>query len=291
MTVDLHGKTIVITGATNGIGLESAVQLAAVGASLVLVGRDPAKTEAKVLEVKQRAKSEAVSGLLVDFASRASVRRLAQQILADVPKLDILVNNAGTVFPKRVVTEDGIESTLAINHLGPYLLTRMLVDRLVASAPARVVNVASIAHRHATLDFEDLGYAKGYRLMRAYSRSKLGNLLFTRELARRLEGKGVAVHALHPGTVATGIWAHGQPDSAAARFLAPVLAFLAKHLMLTPAQGGATITHVASSPELEGKTGLYFEKNQAIAPSALAQDDELAKRMWNESARLVNLPP
>ena len=278
----LDGKTILITGATNGIGLESSVDLACAGARVVMVGRDPKRTDAAVADVKQRSGAAAVESLLCDFTSQASVRQLAADVRARCPRLDILINNAGTVYNQRTITPDGIEATFAVNHLGPFLLTNLLLDLVEKSAPARIVNVASVGHYNGTMDFEDLGFERGYTIMKAYSRSKLGNVLFTRLLAKRLERKGVTVNALHPGAVATNIWS-GAPG-----FAKPLLA-VAKLFMISPAQGGERISYLAASRDVEGKSGLYFEKNREKTPSKLAQDDALAERLWQESARLVGL--
>src|SRR5262245_61051600 len=188
---DVRGKTVLITGATSGIGREAAVVLARRGARVLLVGRDRAKTAAVTAEVAARAGSREVSSLQCDFASQAAIRALAAEVHARTDRLHVLVNNAGAVYKSRRLTADGIEATFAVNHLGYFLLTNLLLDLLVASAPARVVTVASVAHRRGTLDFDDLGYARGYGIMRAYSRSKLANVLFAAELARRLAGTGV----------------------------------------------------------------------------------------------------
>jgi NAD(P)-dependent dehydrogenase (short-subunit alcohol dehydrogenase family) len=279
---DLKGKTILVTGATSGIGLEAAVVLARAGAQVTIVGRDPARTAAALADVKQRSGFPAVESMLCDFSSQASIRKLAAGFRAQHARLHVLVNNAGGVSVKRTLTEDGIETTFAVNHLGPFLLTNLLLDLIVASAPARIVNVASTGHYQGTLDFGDLGFERGYQIMKAYARSKLGNVLFTRQLAKRLEGRGVTVNAVHPGGVATNIW------SGAPRWTQPILA-LAKLFMLSPAQGGETIVNLAASLEVEGKSGLYFDRFRSKAPSRLAQDDGLAERLWKESARLVKL--
>jgi NAD(P)-dependent dehydrogenase (short-subunit alcohol dehydrogenase family) len=252
-----------------------------------MVGRDAAKTRAVVDEVKRRSGSTAVESLLCDFSSQAQVRDLARDVLARCEHLDVLVNNAGTVYPTRTLTADGIESTFAVNHLGSFLLTNLLLDLLRKSAPARIVVVSSKAHYRASMDLADLGYARDYGVMRAYGRSKLANVLFTRELARRLAGTGVTANCLHPGVVATGIWTHGPPPSRA--WLKPIIAFVARVTMITPAQGADAIVYLATSPEVEGKTGLYYDENRAREPSALAQDDDLARRLWEESAKLVKL--
>jgi retinol dehydrogenase-14 len=278
----LTGKTVLISGATNGIGLEASIVLAGMGAHLVMVGRSPIKTAERVQEVRRRSGSAAVESLLCDFSSQARIRRLAAEFCAKNDRLDVLVNNAGSVFSKRTLTEDGIEATFAVNHLGYFLLTNLLLDLLVKSAPARVVNVASLALYRATMDFEDLGFEHGYRTLRAYARSKLANVLFMRELAKRLVDSGVTVNSLHPGMVATGIW------NGARKWARPVLA-IAKLMMLSPAQGAKAIVYLAASPEVEGKTGLFFEKNRPRGLPALALDDVAAKRLWEHSAKLVNL--
>jgi NAD(P)-dependent dehydrogenase (short-subunit alcohol dehydrogenase family) len=188
------------------------------------------------------------------------------------------------VSPKRVLTKDGIESTFATNHLGYFLLTHLLLDLVVAAAPSRIVNVSSVAHKRGTMDLGDLGFEKGgYAIMKAYARSKLANVMFTRELAKRLQGKNVTVNCLHPGAVATGIW------NKAPGWTQPVLRVLTRLFMLTPEQGGQTITFLASSPEVEGKTGLYFEKNKAVTPGGMGTDDALAAKLWDESAKLVKV--
>jgi retinol dehydrogenase 14 len=281
---DLAGKTVLITGATSGIGFEASVELARMGAHLLMVGRNEAKTAPKAEEVRKRSGSNRVEFLVCDFASQRQVRRLAEAFRARHDSLHILVNNAGAVFAKRTLTEDGIEATFAVNHLGYFLLTHLLLDPLVKSAPARILNVASIAHYRGAMDFDDLMFERGYRLMRAYSRSKLANVLFTRELARRLKGSGVTVNALHPGAVASNIW------SGAPRRIRPVL-WIAKRLMMTPAEGAKTILYLATSRDVEGTTGLYFERNRAKEPSPIAREDAVAKRLWKESERLVKIMP
>jgi NAD(P)-dependent dehydrogenase (short-subunit alcohol dehydrogenase family) len=221
--------------------------------------------------------------MLCDFASQADIRALASAWHARHPRLDVLVNNAGSVSPARRLTVDGLEETFAVNHLGYFLLTNLLLDLIERSTPSRVVNVASVAHRHGDLDFENLNYERGgYAIMKAYARSKLANVLFTAELARRLAGKGVTVNCVHPGAVATNIW------SRAPWFARPLLA-LAKPFMRSPEQGGRSIVHLAASPDLEGLTGGYYEKDRLALPSRLAQDEALARRLWEMSARLVHL--
>ncbi len=279
---DLSGKTALVTGASSGIGLEASVKLAARGATVLMVARDPARGEAAKADVIRRSGSDAVELLMCDFGSQKAIRALADQVRERVQRLDILVNNAGSVSPKRQVTEDGIEQTFAVNHLGYFLLSNLLLDRVVAAAPSRIVNVSSIGHRQGTLDFDDLGFERGYGIMKAYSRSKLANVLFTTELARRLEGKKVTVNALHPGAVATHIWSHAP---AVAR---PLLA-VAKLFMISAEEGADRIVYLATSPEVEGKTGGYYDKNRLVTPSRLARDASLATRLWDVSSELVHL--
>lgn len=276
------GCTAVITGATGGIGLEAAVMLARQGITLIIVGRNSQRIEAALAEIRRRSAGATVSALKADLSSQAEVRQLASDILVAAPRLDLLINNAGGVHARRTITPDGIEATFAVNHLAPYLLTRLLLDRM-ASAPARIVTVASHAHFHGTLDLDDYGYASGYRIIRAYARSKLCNVLFSRELARRLEGSGVTANAMHPGTIATDIW------SGAPAWARPVLAVAKRIMMEAPEVGGERITWLATSPEVAGVTGRYFERNRDVPPSVLAQNDAVARELWELSARLVGL--
>ncbi len=282
---DLSGKTILVTGATSGIGLEACVVFAQRGASVVMIGRDPARTKAAVEQVTRRSGvSGSVESLLCDFASQKQIRALAEAVRAKYPRIDVLVNNAGLVYEKRTLTEDGIEATYAVNHLGPFLFTELILDRVVAAAPSRIVNVSSLGHNRATMNLADVGFEKDYGIMKAYGRSKLGNVLFTRALAKRLEGKNVTVNCLHPGAVATNIW------SRAPAWTKPLLAVIKSLIMITPEQGGQTLVYAATSPELEGKTGLYLEKNRPVYPSRVAQDEALAEQVWAHSAKLVGLP-
>ena len=279
----LAGKTVLVTGATSGIGWEASVTFACMGTRLIMIGRDAGKTAQRVEEVRQRSGSSTVDSLLCDFSVQTQIRRLAEEFRARYDKLHVLINNAGTVFTKRTLTADGIESTFAVNYLGPFLLTNLLLDVLKASAPARVINVSSSGHYRGTMDFNNLGFERGYQIMRAYGRSKLAAVLFTRELAKRLQGANVTVNALHPGAVATSIW-----DRAPA-YTRPILSLAKRLFMISPSAGAETIVYLASSPQVEGQTGLYFEKNRPKFPSRLAQDDAVAKRLWEESARLVKL--
>jgi NAD(P)-dependent dehydrogenase (short-subunit alcohol dehydrogenase family) len=275
-------RTVVITGASAGIGLESALQLAAEGHHLVLVGRHEVRL-ADAAEAVRAAGASRVESFRADFASLASVRELARDLLERLERIDVLLSNAGTVYKHRTVTEDGIEATLQVNHLSGFLLTELLTERLRCSAPSRVVITSSVAHFNGSLDFDDLPFEKGYSVMRAYSRSKLANALYARSLAVRLAGTGVTANAVHPGTIATDIWS-GSPWWAR-----PFLA-VGKLRMLPPAEGGRALTHLAVSPDVEGVTGQYFDRFTARSGSAASRDEALARRLHAESARLVGLP-
>jgi len=280
----MAGKVVLITGANSGIGFEASVKIASMGAHVVMVARDRRRGEDALVAVKARSGSDTVSLLLCDMASMAGVRALAQDVLARHPRLDVLVNNAGSVRTSREVTEDGLEWTFAANYLGHFLLTNLLLDRLRESAPARVVNVSSDGHRRGTIEFENLQYERGgFSTLTAYARSKLAQVLFTRELARRLEQTGVTVNALHPGAVATGIWA----KAAAPWYVRTPIAVAKVLFMRTPSQGGDRIAYLATSPDVEGLTGGYYDKDRLTLPSTLALDQALARRLWDESAKLA----
>jgi len=281
----LTATTYVITGGSDGIGLECASQIATArpGCRIVLVGRNPSRTAAAVGRLRAESPKCRIDSLLCDFADQSAVRRLADDLLRTCDRIDVLVNNAGTVFARRTLTGDGIESTFAVNHLGGLLLTELLLDRIRESAPARIVFTSSEGHYSGTLDLDDVGFERGYSIMRAYARSKLANVLTARLLARRLEGSGVTVNALHPGAISTNIW------SRAPWFARPVLAVL-KRRMESPAVGGSRLAYLATSPEVDGRTGGYYHRNRLREPSALAQDDALGARLYDLSARLVGLP-
>ncbi len=274
-----------ITGGSDGIGLECASQIARARTDcrIVLLGRNPSRTAAAVGRIRAESPRCRVDSLLCDFADQSAVRRLAEDLLRTCDRIDVLVNNAGTVFTRRVLTADGIESTFAVNHLGGLLLTELLLDRVRESAPARIVFTSSAGHYSGTLDLDDVGFERGYSVMRAYARSKLANVLTARLLARRLDGSGVTVNSLHPGAISTNIW------SRAPWFARPVLALM-KRRMERPEVGGSRLAYLATSPEVEGQTGGYYDRNRLREPSPLAQDDALGQRLYDVSARLVGLP-
>lgn len=271
-----------ITGASSGIGRATAIGLAERGASLVLVCRDRARGEEAVREIGARAPGAEVELRLADLASQQSIRRLARDFLATSRPLHVLINNAGVVQTSRTVTVDGLETVFAVNHLAYFLLTHLLLERLRESAPARVVNVASDAHRFGRIDFEDLQSERSYRTMRVYGRSKMANLLFTYELARRLDGTGVTVNCLHPGAVATGL---GKNNGAVARLLTRALA----PFFRTPEKGAATSIHLSSAPELEGVTGRYFSDSRETRSSAPSYSVDDARRLWRISEELTGV--
>lgn len=280
----MDGKTVVVTGANSGIGLATAAALAAAGARTVLTARDPAKGAAAAKEVAARTGNDQVTAVTFDLASLASVRRGAEDLLAQCDRIDVLVNNAGLVLSQRRESADGYEMTFAVNHLGPFLLTNLLLDRLRAGAPTRVVTVASTAHNQARhgMPFDDLQSTRAYRGMKVYGESKLANILFTTELARRLEGTEVTANCLHPGTVATGYGRDGDSTG----FLAFGLKVI-KPFVLTPEKGARTSVYLASSPAVAGVTGRYFVKCRPKAPTRAAQDPEAARRLWEVSEQLV----
>lgn len=280
----MEGRTVVVTGASSGIGKATATALAAAGARTVISARSPERGRHAVDDIRRSSGSDAVDLVVFDLGDLAAVRDGAAELLERNPQIHVLVNNAGLVLSDRRETVDGYEATFAINHLGPFLLTQLLTNRLVASAPARIVNVTSDAHQSAKrgLDFADLQSARGYRGMQVYGRSKLANILFTAELARRLAGTGVTANCCHPGVVATGFARDGDASG--------ILAFgvkVIKPFVLTPEQGARTSVYLASSSEVAAVTGKYFVKCKEKTPAAAAQDAESAARLWTVSEELV----
>ncbi|MEM7118313.1 MAG: SDR family oxidoreductase [Chloroflexota bacterium] len=279
----MDGKVCLVTGATAGLGKVTARVLAEQRGQVVLVGRNERKTARAVTEIKKLTGNTAVSYLLADFASFASIHQLAANFLAQYERLDVLVNNAGAVFMSRQLSEDGIEKTFAVNHLGYFLLTNLLLERLQESAPARIVNVASEAHEPATLDFADLGTEKNYAIMKAYGRSKLANIYFTYELARRLDGTAVTVNALHPGFVATQIGANNIP------IIGRFVKWFINRSAIDVETGAKTQIYLATSPDVEGVSGNYFVDCKAVDSSPISYNETFATQLWEISAKVVGL--
>ncbi len=279
----MSGKVCLVTGATAGIGAIAARAIAAQGARLVIVGRNQAKCERVAAEIGTATGNTTVEFLVGDLSNRAGVRDVARGFLARYPRLDVLLNNAGAMFAQRRESADGIEMTLALNHLGYFLLTHLLLDVLKASAPARVVNVASDAHTMVRgIDFDDIQGLNRYRGFRAYCQSKLANLLFTYELARRLQGTGITANALHPGFVATSFFEGNGLSGWLMRRGASLFA-------IRPENGARTSIYLATSPEVEGVSGKYFVKERPAASSAASRDVDMAQRLWRVSEELTGL--
>jgi retinol dehydrogenase 14 len=280
----LAGRNVLITGATSGIGKATATRLAAMGAHLAITGRDPDRTEAAAREVRAAGGGGQVDVFVADLSVQDEVRRLAEEVLQRLPRLDVLVNNVGGYWNTRHVTADGLEHTFALNHLAPFLLTNLLLDRLKDSAPARVVIVSSHAHTGGRMAFADLQGERSYSGARAYNQSKLANVLFSYELARRLRGTSVTANALHPGVVRTSFGA--EDPAGVQRLLVPII----RPLMKSPAQGAATSIHVASAPGLELVTGRYFASSKCRRSSGPSYDQGAAERLWYVSADCAGLP-
>lgn len=277
---DIRDKRCLVTGATSGIGRQTAVELARRGARVVVVARSASKGERTVNEIAATTGRADLELLLCDFASQRSIRTAAHVALERYPAIHVLVNNAAVLNMRRETTDDGLEAMFAVNHLGYFLFTTLLLDRLIASAPARIINVASDAHRFAAIDLDDLQSEKRYGGMRTYGQSKGCNIVFTRELARRLAGTGVTANAMHPGGVNTGLGANNGPWLRALQKL--VTAFLK-----SPAEGADTVVYLATSPEVDGVSGEYFYKRRRHASTDQTRDDEVATRLWDVSETLV----
>ncbi len=259
------------------------MQLGALGARLVLVGRNRGKGKTAIARLRADVPGVAVEMHYADLSRPEEIRRLADVLLDTAARIDVLVNNAGAIFARREITSDRLELTFALNHMGYFRLTALLWERLISSAPARVVNVASEAHRGSRLDFEDLQCSINYNGLRAYQRSKLANILFTRQLARRLERTGVTANCLHPGFVATGF---GDNNRGLWRLGIAISKLVAA---IPPQRGAETPVYLASSPDLDGVSGKYFSQCRERQPDAPAQDDRTAARLWSESEQLLGL--
>ena len=278
----MGGKTALITGGTSGIGKATAVALAAMGADVVVVGRNRDRGEAAVGEIKSQSHSESVELMLADLSAQDEVRGLADTFMERYERLDVLANNAGLVQSKRTETADGIETTLAINHLAPFLLTNLLLDRLKQSAPSRVITVSSEAQRWGDMDFDDLQSTQKYRGFPVYGMTKLANIMFTYELAERLKGTFVTANCLHPGAVGTNF---GKNNAG------PMTLFFraAKPFMRTPEQGADTLIWLASSPDVEGVSGKYFSDRKEIEAKKIAYDPAARRKLWEISEDLTGL--
>jgi NAD(P)-dependent dehydrogenase (short-subunit alcohol dehydrogenase family) len=274
-------RLAVVTGASSGIGLHTALGLASTGMRVLMAGRDRDRTETARRFVTERSGSDRVDIALADFSRLGDVRRLAADILSAHERLDVLVNNVGLFSPNYRLSADGFELTFAVNHLAPFLLTNLLLDRLKASAPARIVTVASEAHRRNRIDIGDLTHPRDWTMMRAYGRSKLCNILFTKELASRLDPSEVVATCLHPGVVATGIGQRGGLTELGWR--------LAKPFMLSPEKGAETPVFLATVPDAKPFHGGYVIRKTLAQPDPAALDSGLARRLWDESARLAGL--
>lgn len=280
----MQGKTAVITGATSGIGAVAAEKLAKMGARIVQIARSRERAEAALARLREIAPGLAHKVHFADLSKISEMKRAANEIARETPRIDVLISNAGALFARRGVTEDGLERTFALNHLAYFVITAILRPKLAASAPSRIINTASGAHQGASLDFGDLQFSQDYTGLKAYRRSKLCNILFTRELARRLDGTGVTANCLHPGFVATRFGGDaGGPIS----FFLP----LAKLFALSPEKGAETLVYLASSPDVEGISGKYFYRCRPVLPSPEAQDGRAAIMLWERSANLASMEP
>lgn len=279
----MRGKTCLVTGATSGIGYETALGLSRSGARVGIVGRDAARTQRSAASIREAVPGAAVDVFVADLSSQAQVRRLAGDVRAAYDRLDVLVNNAGAIFDKPGKTVDGIERTWALDHLAYMLLTLELLDLVKASAPARIVNVSSMAHMRGRIDVDDIDGARSYSALKAYSQAKLGNVLFTAALARRLAGTGVTANSLHPGVVATG-FAGGTGGWFGFGWK------LIRPFLIAPSDGAATSLYLAASPEVEGASGSYFAKSKPVPASAAGRDEALQEQVWALGLRQLGLP-
>ena len=279
----MSGKVCLVTGATSGIGAETALQLARRGAAVIVIGRNAQKSAMTVARIRQQTGNAAVEYMLADLSSQQDLRRMAQEFKRKYRRLDVLVNNVGIVMMRRKESADGIEMTLAVNHLAPFLLTNLLLDTLKASAPARIVNVSSALHHQGKINFDDLQMKRGYNGLAAYNNSKLANLLFTYELARRLTGTGVTANALHPGMVRTNLIASNG------RLFKWIVQPLFDLQAISVEEGARTSVYLASSSEVDGVTGKYFAQCKPRASSPASYDGAAQKRLWRVSAEMTGL--
>lgn len=281
-TGGMGGKVALVTGGTSGIGKATAIALTAMGAEVVVTGRNADRGRTAVAEIKDQSGNESVELMLGDLTTQDEVRRLAEEFKRGYDRLDVLVNNAGVVQTKRTETADGIETTLAVNHLAPFLLTNLLLDLLKSSAPSRVVTTSSEAQRWGNMDLDDLQSKKKYRSMRVYGMTKLANIMFTYELAERLEGTGVTANCFHPGAINTNL---GQNNGG----LTALIGRGIKLFLRSPEEGADTLIWLSSSPDVEGVSGKYFANRKEISAKEIASDPIARKRLWETSEELTNL--
>jgi NAD(P)-dependent dehydrogenase (short-subunit alcohol dehydrogenase family) len=284
LDTSMQGKICMVTGANSGIGKATALELARMGAHVVMVCRDRARGEAAQREIKTKSGNDAVDLLLADLSSQQSIHQLVENFRQRYTQLHVLINNAGIFMLNRRETVDGLEMTFAVNYLAPFLLTNLLLDMLKASAPARIVNVSSDSHLEGYIKMDDLQAKKRYRSMRAYGQSKLALVMFTYELARRLQGTDVTANCLHPGFVATNIGQSGIGPVGRA-----VVKFIFSGFGLRPEEGAKTPVYLATSPEVEGVTGKYFAKSIPKRSAPISYDESLQRQLWEESVKLVKL--
>ena len=280
--VDMTGKVCLVTGGNSGIGKATALGLAKLNATVVIVSRDKDKGEAAALEIRMQSGKKDVDSMVADLSSQDSVRELAHDFKSRYKRLDVLVNNAGVFLPKRIQTVDGLEATFATNHLGHFLLTNLLLDLLKKSAPSRIINLTSSAHRGTEMNFDDLQGEKKYSGYFAYSQSKLANVLFTYQLAKLLQGTGVTVNCLHPGVVRTGF---GKDQVG----LMSVMVRISSPFMMSPEKAARAAIYLATSSTLEGVSGKHFSKGREEKSSDESYDASSAERLWNVSAELTKL--
>jgi NAD(P)-dependent dehydrogenase (short-subunit alcohol dehydrogenase family) len=280
---DMGGKICMVTGATSGIGYYTALEIAKMGATVILVGRDETKCAYAKGEINQVCGNNAARYLCADLSSQVHIRNLSERFLEQYDHLDVLVNNAGGFFFRRELSADGIEMTFALNHLAYFLLTNLLIDAILASPKGRVVNVSSGSHQSMRMNFSDLQLSKFYNPVKAYACSKLANILFTYELARRMDGTHITSNALTPGMVATGIWRKSIP------WLAPLIGPIMQRIGKTPEEGARTSVYVATSPHLDGMTGKYFIDCRETPSGPATYDEIAAGKLWDISRELVCL--
>ena len=281
MSASLNGQVCVVTGANAGIGLEITKSLAQKGAEVVMVCRKISRGKSALTEIRKKIPTSLLTLLVADLSIQDEIRHVADEISTKYPKIKLLVNNAGTTQRKRLITAEGFEKTFAVNHLAPFLLTNLLLDQIKQAAPSRIITLSSAAHRHGTIDFSNLHGEKRYSVCDAYSRSKLANILFTKELARRLNGSNVIANCLHPGVVYTGIWQF----NAFMRFMSPMIG----RFMLSPEKGAQTALWAATNPEAGKFNGAYFDKSKPVSTSPRAEDPRTASRLWAESIKMTGI--